>query len=143
MGIIARLTSTKELPATFAHFAKLGISNPFGVGVRQDPKVSTVNIVSVTQSGLGMPDRDYYLRKDAAITATRSAYVAYITRLLTLGRQPDPAGAAQQIVALETAIATPQWEDRLSGQVEELLEARHQARRSARQRASRGAVPVR
>ena len=42
--------------------------------------------------------------------ATRAAYVAYITRLLTLAEQPDPAGAAGRIIALETAIATPQWD---------------------------------
>src|SRR6185503_6457395 len=107
---ITALTSNAQLPATFAHFAKLGIANPFGVGVRQDPKISTVNIVAISQSGLGLPDRDYYLRKDAAISATRNAYVAYITRLLTLANQPDPSGAAQRIVALETQIATPQWE---------------------------------
>jgi putative endopeptidase len=110
LAAVARLTSSKALPATFAHFARLGIQNPFGVVVRQDPKASTVNIVAVSQSGLGMPDRDYYLRKDAAISATRSAYAAYITRLLTLADQPDPAGAAQRILALETAIATPQWD---------------------------------
>ena len=107
---IAALGSNPQLATTFAHFAKLGIANPFGVSVRQDPKVSSANIVIVSQSGLGMPDRDYYLRKDAAITATRNAYVAYITKLLTLANQPDPAGAAQRILALETAVATPQWD---------------------------------
>jgi len=106
---VAKLTSTKQLPATFAHFARLGIQNPFSVNVGQDPKVSSVNIVQVSQSGLGMPDRDYYLRNDPAIVKTRDAYVAYITRLMTLARQPDPAGAARRILALETEIARPQW----------------------------------
>ncbi len=106
---IAKLTSTKQLPSAFAHFARLGIQNPFSVNVGQDPKVSSVNIVQVSQSGLGMPDRDYYLRNDPAIVKTRDAYVAYITRLMTLARQPDPAGAAHRILALETEIARPQW----------------------------------
>ncbi|MGH7618025.1 MAG: hypothetical protein ACREPM_12415, partial [Gemmatimonadaceae bacterium] len=109
LAAIAKLTSTKELPATFAHFARLGIANPFAVGVGADPKSSAVNIVQVGQSGLGLPDRDYYLRTDAALAKTRDAYVAYITRLLTLANQPDAAGAAKRILALETAIATPQW----------------------------------
>src|SRR5579884_1086181 len=107
---IAKVTDSKQLPAAFAHLARLGIAGPFGVGVRQDPKVSSVNIVQVNQSGLGLPDRDYYLRNDAAITATRNAYVAYITRLLTLAKEPDAAGAAQRILALETEIAKPQWD---------------------------------
>ena len=44
------------------------------------------------------------------MTSTREAYVAYITKLLTLAKQPDPAGAATRILALETEIATPQWD---------------------------------
>jgi len=107
---VAKLASTKDLPAAFAHLARLGVGNPFGVAVGPDPKASSVNIVLVNQGGLGLPDRDYYLRNDAAITKVRDAYVGYVTRLLTLANQPDAAGAAQRILALETAIATPQWD---------------------------------
>src|ERR1051325_3421886 len=106
---IAKVNSSKDLPATFAHFARLGIGNPFGVGVGPDPKNSEVNIGQVNQSGLGLPNRDYYLRNDPAIANARIAYVAYITQLLTLAKQNDPAGAAQRILARETVIATPQW----------------------------------
>jgi putative endopeptidase len=110
LASIAALQTAGQLPATFAHFARLGIQNPFAVGVGQDPKTSSVNIVQLGQSGLGMPDRDYYLRQDAKTAETRAVYVAYITRLLTLANDPDAAGAAARIVALETAIATPQWD---------------------------------
>lgn len=106
---VAALTSTSGLPAAFAYFARLGIRGPEGVFVGADPKHSTVNIVQVSQSGLGLPDRDYYLKQDAKMEQTRTAYVAYITRLMELAKQPDPAGAANRILALETAIATPQW----------------------------------
>jgi predicted metalloendopeptidase len=106
---VAALARTSELPATFAEFERLGIQGPAAVFVGADPKHSSVNIVQVTQSGLGMPDRDYYLKQDAKMAATRTAYVAYITRLMELAKQPDPAGAANRILALETAIATPQW----------------------------------
>ena len=44
------------------------------------------------------------------MASTRAAYVAYITQMLTLAKQPDPEGAANRILALETQIATPQWE---------------------------------
>ena len=107
---IDAVASNKDLPSAFAHFERLGIQGPFGVSVGQDPKTSSVNIVLVSQSGLGLPDRDYYLRNDAAIAKTRDAYVAYITRLLTLAKVADPAGAAKRILALETSIATPQWD---------------------------------
>jgi putative endopeptidase len=107
---IAALQSTSQLPATFAHFTRLGVGNPIGVGVGQDAKHSDVNIVQIGQSGLGLPDRDYYLKQDAKMQQTRADYTAYITKLLTLANQPDPAGAASRILALETAIATPQWD---------------------------------
>jgi len=110
LSAIAKLTSASQLPATFAHFARIGVQNPFGVNVGQDPKRSTVNIVQVNQSGLGLPDRDYYLKQDAKMVATRAAYGAYITRLMDLAKQPDAAGAASRIIALETAIGTPQWD---------------------------------
>ena len=107
---ISALKSSAQLPTTFAHFTRLGLQNPFAVSVGQDPKNSSVNIVQIGQSGLGLPDRDYYLRQDPKIAETRTAYVAYITKLLTLANQPDPAGAAGRILALETAIARPQWD---------------------------------
>jgi predicted metalloendopeptidase len=107
---ISTLKTPAQLPTTFAHFAKLGIQNPLGVGVGSDPKASSVNIVSVNQSGLGMPDRDYYLRNDAKTAATRAAYVDYLTKMFTLAKQPDPSGSAQRILALETQIATKQWD---------------------------------
>ncbi|MEP6620226.1 MAG: M13 family metallopeptidase [bacterium] len=110
MKAIADLKTPAQLPATFAHFARLGIQGPVGVAVGQDPKASSVNIVTVNQAGLGMPDRDYYLRNDAKTIAARAAYVDYMTKMFTLAKQPDPAGAAQRILALETAIATKQWD---------------------------------
>ncbi|MBA2684304.1 MAG: M13 family metallopeptidase [Gemmatimonadaceae bacterium] len=107
---VASLSNNKQLPAEFAYFARMGVRLPEGVFVGADGKKSTVNIVQLSQSGLGMPDRDYYLKQDPKMTATRAAYVDYITTMLTLAKQPDPADAAARIVALETAIATPQWE---------------------------------
>jgi predicted metalloendopeptidase len=107
---IAAVKSTNELPAAFAKFAQIGIANPFGVRVGQDPKQSSVNIVQIGQSGLGMPDRDYYLRSDEKMLAVKTSYEKYIETLFTLAHQPDPSGAARRIVALETQIATPQWD---------------------------------
>jgi putative endopeptidase len=107
---ISELRTSSQLPAYFAHFAHLGVQGPIGVFVGADGKNSNENILQVSQSGLGLPDRDYYLKTDPKMVSTRTAYVAYITQLLTLAKQPDPAGAATRIVALETQIATPQWD---------------------------------
>jgi putative endopeptidase len=107
---IASLKSSAELPSTFAHFARLGVSSPLGVFVNADAKHSSENILQVSQAGLGLPDRDYYLKQDAKMASARAAYVSYITQMLTLAKQPDPEGAANRILALETEIAGPQWE---------------------------------
>jgi putative endopeptidase len=107
---IGTLKSDAQLAATFAHLAKVGVGSPFAVGVGQDPKASSVNIVQIGQSGLGLPDRDYYLKSDAKSVAIRTAYVAYLTKMFTLARQPDPAGAAERILALETSLAAKQWD---------------------------------
>ncbi|MDQ2890515.1 MAG: M13 family metallopeptidase [Gemmatimonadota bacterium] len=111
---VAGLRSNDQLPAAFAYLARLEVQGPFGVGVGQDQKQSNVNIVTVNQSGIGMPDRDYYLAPDAKMAAVRDAYKTYITQLLTLANQPDPSGSASRIIALETSIAKAQW-DRARG----------------------------
>jgi predicted metalloendopeptidase len=107
---VATLESRSDIPTTFAWFARRGVGGPVSVRVGADPKQSSVNIVQMSQSGLGMPDRDYYLKQDAKMASTREAYVAYITKMLELAKQPDPTGAASRILALETEMATPQWD---------------------------------
>ena len=107
---IAALKSTSDLPALFAHLARIGVARPIAVGVGTDPKKSTENTVLVSQSGLTLPDRDYYLMTDARMTAVRQSYQTYLTQLFTLASLPDPAGAASRVIALETAIAAKQWD---------------------------------
>jgi len=76
-----------------------------------DPKNSNVYVVIATQSGLGMPNRDYYLKTDdAGITATREAYKKYIVTMLGLaGETKDVAARAAAVYALEEAIANAHW----------------------------------
>ncbi|HXT47112.1 MAG TPA: M13 family metallopeptidase N-terminal domain-containing protein, partial [Gemmatimonadaceae bacterium] len=59
---ISSLKTSAQLPAVFAHFARLGVQGPAGVFVGADAKHSNENIVQLSQSGLTMPDRDYYLK---------------------------------------------------------------------------------
>ena len=110
LAAIGRIASGRDLPAAFVRASQLGVRTPLSIGVAQDPQRSDVYAVIVTQSGLGMPDRDYYLRPDEQFAAVRTAYVDYISRLLTLAAQPDPAGAASRIVALEKMLAERQWD---------------------------------
>ena len=63
--------------------------------------------VYVTQAGLGLPDRDYYLKPEFA--KQKAAYQAYVTQLLTLSDWPHAEAAAKDVVAFETAIAQASW----------------------------------
>jgi putative endopeptidase len=75
-----------------------------------DAKNSNVYVVNLTQSGLGMPDRDYYLKDDPALAQTRDAYKKYLATMLTLaGETKDVDARAQAVYALETEIATAHW----------------------------------
>lgn len=64
-------------------------------------------VVTITHAGLGLPEREYYRRADSA--EQRTAYVAYIERILTLGGQSNGAAKARAIMALETQIAELHW----------------------------------
>jgi len=107
---IRALRAHAGLPALFAALRPYGVQEPFGFAVSQDQKQSDRNIVLLSQSGLGMPDRDYYLRGDAKFAAVRTAYVAYIQRLLDLVGEPDAAAQARRVMALETSLAEAQWD---------------------------------
>ncbi len=79
----------------------------FGTGITIDQKNPTRYAVSTGQSGLGMPNRDYYL--DARFADKKEKYQAYIERMLTNIGWADPAGSAAAIVALEDRIAEAHW----------------------------------
>jgi putative endopeptidase len=86
-----------------------GVTGPFGGYVASDDRIPTEMIVRLTQSGLGLPDRDYYLRDDAALTEKRAAYQAYLARLLTLAGEEDAATRAAAVVGFERGIAEVHW----------------------------------
>ncbi|MBS0410100.1 MAG: M13 family metallopeptidase [Proteobacteria bacterium] len=79
----------------------------FQAAIDADPKTPTRYALFVDQAGLGLPDRDYYLQP--AFAAQKSAYQAYVARLLNLAGWPDPDPRAAEIVALETRIAEASW----------------------------------
>ena len=79
----------------------------FGYRIGIDAKDPGRYVVSVSQGGLGLPNRDYYLT--AGFADKKKAYLAYVGQLLgMIGWQAPPASAAA-IVDLETAIAEAQW----------------------------------
>jgi len=79
----------------------------FGTYVDIDLKDPSKYAVYFYQSGLGLPDRDYYLTKDFA--EVKAKYQAYVAQLLTLAGWPDAEARAKDVVAFETAIANVSW----------------------------------
>jgi predicted metalloendopeptidase len=65
--------------------------------------------VSIGQGGLGLPDRDYYLKDDPQLKEIRAKYAGYIATVLELAQVADAKGKAQRILAFETSIARVSW----------------------------------
>ena len=63
----------------------------------------------MSQSGLGMPDRDYYLSADPKLAETRNKYLQHLTNVLTLAGEANAAARAKAILDLETNIAQVHW----------------------------------
>jgi endothelin-converting enzyme/putative endopeptidase len=104
---ISALTDKKELTDLLAHDQLINVNAFFGYGEQQDFKDAQKQIAVVDQGGLGLPERDYYLRTGAAAEETRKQYVEHIANMLFLMGEPREKAAsdAQKIMALETALA--------------------------------------
>jgi predicted metalloendopeptidase len=106
---IDALTGSKEFGLLFAHYNAIGVGAPFDIAVHLDNKDSTKYVVDFGQSGLGLPDRDYYLSDDAKLKDIRGKYQAHVEKMLSLGGDAHAAADAAKIVALETELAKVQW----------------------------------
>jgi putative endopeptidase len=107
---IRTLKDKKGLPNLIAHLSKIGVATPYGVRVGQDARASTRYATYIGQGGLGMPDRDYYLKlDDKRMAYTRAKYEAHVAQVLTLAGEKNAAEQAKAIVAFETELAQVQW----------------------------------
>jgi len=105
------ITRSEDLPALFGHFDRVGVGAPIQSYVHQDNHDSTRYLLDLRQSGLGLPDRDYYLEDLHA--ATLAAYRDHVEQMWTLagfGSAVEPERATRIIVELETALAEAQWD---------------------------------
>jgi predicted metalloendopeptidase len=106
---IAAIDGPAALARFFGRAQGLGVSVPMGVYVYPDARNSTHNVAYLSQDGLGMPNRDYYLRTEPEYVEFRRKYVLYLAKLLTLAGEGDGDARATRILELETKIATDQW----------------------------------
>ena len=104
---IANLSGKDQLAGAMAHLHRIGSGPLFGFSSGQDFKDSTAVVAQLDQGGLGLPDRDYYLRDDPKSVELRQKYVAHVARMFELaGDQPDTAKArAAAVMRIETDLA--------------------------------------
>ena len=100
--------NTKADAARFMGETNYGFGKTlFGIGLRPDTADASMNSLNVAQSGLGLPNRDYYLKPE--FKKQRDAYRAYAERTFKAIGNPNPAAAADRLLAFETAIAEKSW----------------------------------
>ena len=110
LAAIRRLKSKQELPSLAARLARLGVASPYAMYIGQDERETTRYAAYITQSGLGLPDRDWYLKKDDGKMAGQTAkYEQHVATMLGMVGHQDVARAAANILAFETALAQAQW----------------------------------
>jgi endothelin-converting enzyme/putative endopeptidase len=105
---IEALKSKDDLPPLLAHFQLIGVAAFFSYASQQDFKDARKQIAVLDQSGLGLPDRDYYLRTGIQDEKTRREYVGHIRNMLMLiGESETRADAeAKKAMRIETTLAT-------------------------------------
>lgn len=110
IAAIRALRDKKAIPALIAHLEQIGVATPYSLYVGQDGRDSVRYAAYVSQGGLGLPDRDYYLKKDdVKLSEALAKYEKHIGVTLALAGRKDAADAARAIVALETDLAQVQW----------------------------------
>ncbi len=107
---IDRVKDKAELPALIASLQQIGVTTPFDFDIDQDKRNSTAYVVYLSQSGLGLPDRDYYVADDdAKLLAIRRKYGEHTEKMLALAGDKSAKQDAADILALETKIARAHW----------------------------------
>lgn len=106
---IKGISSKKDYAVVAAKADRVGITTPIGLYVGQDDKNPDRYVAVAYQSGIGLPDRDYYLSPDAKLADIRAKYLAHLTRVLTLAGESNAAARAKAIVDFETKIARAHW----------------------------------
>jgi putative endopeptidase len=105
---IAAIADHDDLAVYFAETVKRNLDAPFGLGQFADFKDPNYYMMIVAQSGLGLPDREYYFKEGDDSEAIRSKYVEHIAKMYDLAGLPDGPEAAQTIMGLETRLAAEQ-----------------------------------
>ncbi len=106
---ISQIKSKQELAVLFAKYQTLGINNPLAFYIGVDNKDSSRYATHIWQSGLGLPDKDYYLKEDTRFATFRAGYLEYIENMFSLAQLPDGKQAADTVMSIEKQLAKFHW----------------------------------
>ncbi|WP_345886146.1 M13 family metallopeptidase [Shewanella algae] len=106
---IAKTASHADIAALMGKLLTDGSGIPFGFYVNNDAKNSSQYGVYLYQSGLTLPDRDYYLKDDPKFVANREAMREYVRNLMSAAGYPNADAAAANVANIELFIAQSQW----------------------------------
>ena len=106
---LQRIASVQDRAGLLRLFATPGYASPVGIGIIPDPANPTRYTAFAGQAGLGMPNRDYYLREGEQYDRFRTAYREYVINLQRLAGVTEPEAKADAIIALERRIAEAHW----------------------------------
>jgi putative endopeptidase len=105
---IAAAHSYEDIAALMGR-PELQLKSPMDFGISIDAKNPDRYLTIVAQGGLGLPDRDYYLKDEPKFQEIRSQYQVHLEKMLSLAGVSDAAAKAAQILALETKMADCHW----------------------------------
>jgi putative endopeptidase len=118
---LARIDAVKDRAGLMQLVGSIDFQAPFAVGINADTVDPTRYSVWVGQAGLGMPNRDYYLKKGEKFDAYRAAYAVYVTRIFELLGYKDPSGSAKRVIGIENKIAAVAWAPERQRKVSEAI----------------------
>jgi len=95
--------------ALWGELSRAGVAAPTAVSISVDPGQPDRYVGFLSQSGLGLPNRDFYTSDSPPFPELREAYREHVARTLALAELPDPEGAARRVLELETRLARAQW----------------------------------
>lgn len=102
---VAALKTAEDLPYALAQLGRVGIAAPVGASVRPDVKNTRVNVLTLGQSGLGLPDRDDYFKDTDIAKKLRAAYRLYAQRLLSSAGFDARPETLDALMAFESQLA--------------------------------------
>ena len=109
LDAITDLGGKESFGEVWAMASRWGITHPLGAYINQDARESTRYAVYLTQSGLGLPDRDYYIMDDERSKGLQEAYRQMLTSLFEAAKLDGAKARAERVYALEASLASKQW----------------------------------